>query len=83
MQVWGPAAAREVAEDGAPIQRVEFREIRGRDDPRSAETLISYDEGSGTLSDSPLEFQGDRIACVSIHVPGAGSLRSGGSMLLG
>jgi hypothetical protein len=48
--------------------RVEFREIRGRDDLWVAELAISYDEGAWNLGVSILEFRGDRIARETIYV---------------
>ena len=47
---------------------VEFREIRGRDDLWVAELSIRYDQGSGNLGVSILEFRGDKIARESIYV---------------
>jgi SnoaL-like protein len=48
--------------------KVEFREIRGRDDLWVAEISISYDEGPWSLGVSIVEFRGDKIARESIYV---------------
>jgi hypothetical protein len=48
--------------------RVEFREIRGRDDLWVAELSISYDQGPRNLGVSVLEFRGDKIARETIYV---------------
>jgi SnoaL-like protein len=48
--------------------KVEFREIRGRDDLWVAELSISYDQGAWNLGVSILEFRGDRIARETIYV---------------
>ena len=48
--------------------KVEFREIRGRDDLWVAEISISYDEGAWNFGISILEFRGDKIARESIYV---------------
>jgi hypothetical protein len=48
--------------------KVEFREIRGRDDLWVVELSISYDQGAWNLGVSILEFRGDRIARETIYV---------------
>ena len=48
--------------------RVEFREIRGRDDLWVVELSISYDQGAANFGLSILEFRGDRIARETIYV---------------
>jgi hypothetical protein len=48
--------------------KVEFREIRGRDDLWVAEISISYDEGAWNFGISILEFREDKIARESIYV---------------
>jgi hypothetical protein len=48
--------------------RVEFREIRGRDDLWVAELSISYDQDAANFGLSILEFRGDRIARETIYV---------------
>jgi hypothetical protein len=48
--------------------RVEFREIRGRDDLWVAELSISYDQGAANFGLSILEFRGDKIARETIYV---------------
>jgi len=48
--------------------KVEFREIRGRDDLWVAEVSISYDQGPWNFGVSILEYRGDKIARESIYV---------------
>jgi hypothetical protein len=48
--------------------KVEFREIRGRDDLWIAELAISYDDGPWSLGVSILEFRGDKVVRESIYV---------------
>ena|SRR5215212_9785324 len=48
--------------------KVDFREIRGRDDLWVAEISISYDDGPWNLGVSIIEFRDDRIARESIYV---------------
>ena len=48
--------------------KIEFREIRGRDDLWVAEIAISYDEGPWSFGVSILEFREERIARESIYV---------------
>jgi SnoaL-like domain len=48
--------------------KVEFREIRGRDDLWVAEISISYDQGPWNFGVSILELRGDKIARESIYV---------------
>jgi SnoaL-like domain len=48
--------------------KVEFREIRGRDDVWVAELSISYDDGPPSLGVSILEFRDDKIVRESIYV---------------
>jgi hypothetical protein len=48
--------------------RVEFREIRGRDDLWVAEISIRYDQGPWNLGVSILELRGDKIARETIYV---------------
>jgi hypothetical protein len=48
--------------------KVEFREIRGRDDLWVAEISITYDDGPENFGLSVLEFWGDQIARETIYV---------------
>jgi hypothetical protein len=48
--------------------RVEFREIRGREDLWIAEVSISYDRGAWSYGVSILELRGDKIARESIYI---------------
>jgi hypothetical protein len=48
--------------------KVEFREIRGKDDLWVAELSISYDQGAWNLGVSVLEFRSDKIARETIYV---------------
>ena len=48
--------------------KVEFREIRGREDFWVAEISIRYDEGPWNFGVSVLELRGDKIARESIYV---------------
>jgi hypothetical protein len=48
--------------------KVEFREIRGRDELWVAEVSISYDQGPWNFGVSILELRGDKIARESIYV---------------
>jgi SnoaL-like domain len=48
--------------------KVEFREIRGRDDLWVAEISIRYDQGPWNLGVSILELRGDKIARETIYV---------------
>ena len=57
-----------MAEQLSGLDRVEFREIRGRDDFWVVELSISYDGGPASFGVSILEFQGDKIARESIYV---------------
>jgi hypothetical protein len=59
---------REWRSDYPASTKVEFREIRGRDDLWVAEISISYDEGAWNFGISILEFRGDKIARESIYV---------------
>jgi hypothetical protein len=64
----GVASFREWRSDYPAETKVEFREIRGRDDLWVAEISISYDQGPWSLGVSILEFRGDKIARESIYV---------------
>ena len=64
----GVANFREWRSSYPASTKVEFREIRGRDDLWVAEVSISYDEGPWSLGVSILEFRGDKIARESIYV---------------
>jgi hypothetical protein len=48
--------------------KVEFREIRGRDDLWVVELSINYDDGPWQFGVSILEFRDDKIARESIYV---------------
>jgi hypothetical protein len=48
--------------------KMEFREVRGRDDLWIAEVSISYDEGAWSYGVSILEFRGEKIMRESIYV---------------
>jgi len=48
--------------------KVEFREIRGRDDLWVAELSISYDQGEWNFGVSIMEFRDDKIARETIYV---------------
>ena len=48
--------------------KVEFREIRGRDDLWVAELTVTYDGGPPNFGLSILEFRGEKIARESIYV---------------
>ena len=48
--------------------KMEFREVRGRDDLWIAEVSISYDEGARNYGVSILELRGEKIARESIYV---------------
>jgi SnoaL-like protein len=64
----GVANLREWRSNYPASTKVEFREIRGRDDLWVAEISISYDEGPWSLGVSILELRDDRIARESIYV---------------
>jgi hypothetical protein len=59
---------REWRSDYPASTRVEYREIRGRDDLWVAENSISYDGGPWNLTVSILEFRGDKVAHESIYI---------------
>lgn len=64
----GVANLREWRSNYPASTKVEFREIRGRDDLWVAEVSISYDEGPWSLGVSVLELRDDKIARESIYV---------------
>jgi hypothetical protein len=64
----GVANLREWRSGYPASTRVEYREIRGRDDLWVAEVSISYDGGPWSLGVSILELRGDKIARETIYV---------------
>jgi hypothetical protein len=64
----GVANLREWRSNYPASTKVDFREIRGRDDLWVAEVSISYDEGPWSLGVSILELRDDKIARESIYV---------------
>lgn len=64
----GVASFRQWRSEYPESTKVEFREIRGREDLWVAEISISYDQGDWHLGVSILEFRDEKIARESIYV---------------